>query len=199
MRLVLIRHAASHHSAQGIIADIAGCTGLTEGGWAQARALADRLRATGEVSDCHTLLCSPVPRARQTADVLAAALPVTAVEIDDDLREVHPGEADGLSWEAVPRQVWSVRSSKGARSPLRPWGRKLVCVHRTSAHDASAAGRALPRADSRRRLARGFYRGLPLPALRDPLVEAAVLPGANAYCPDRMADVRHAMDARALQ
>ncbi len=32
MRLILIRHGASDHAASGVIADVAGCTGLTERG-----------------------------------------------------------------------------------------------------------------------------------------------------------------------
>ncbi len=99
MRLVLIRHAESHHSLRGVIAGVAGCAGLTERGFRQAQALADRLAATGELSDCTALLSSPVPRARQTAEVLARVLPVRSIETDCDLCEVHPGEADGLSWE----------------------------------------------------------------------------------------------------
>src|SRR5438045_773143 len=99
VRLVLIRHADSEHSARQVIAGMNGCTGLTERGVAQVHALADRLRATGELGDCSALLCSPVLRARQTAQVLAGVLPVGVIEEDCDLCEVHPGDADGLSWE----------------------------------------------------------------------------------------------------
>jgi broad specificity phosphatase PhoE len=98
MRLVLIRHGESEHELRGIIAGASGCRGLTERGFQQTQALADRLRATGELQDCHALLCSPVLRVRQTTAVLAGALPVGAVEPDCGLCAVHPGEADGLSW-----------------------------------------------------------------------------------------------------
>lgn len=99
MRLVVIRHGESHHSLRGVIGGLAGCTGLTEQGWQQARALADRLRATGEVRDCSVLLCSPWRRARQTAEVLTDVLPVGSIQEDTGLCELQPGEADGLSWE----------------------------------------------------------------------------------------------------
>ena len=99
VRLVLVRHAESGHSAHQVIAGAKGCTGLTERGIEQAHALADRLRATNELGDCQALLCSPVLRARQTAEILAKVLPVSTIEEDCDLCEVHPGEADGLSWE----------------------------------------------------------------------------------------------------
>lgn len=42
MRLVLIRHAESHHINRGVIDGIVGCTGLTNGGKAQARRLTSR-------------------------------------------------------------------------------------------------------------------------------------------------------------
>lgn len=73
MRLVLIRHGESHHTLRGVIGGPAGCTGLTERGVGQARALARRLTATGELADCAALLCSPWSRARQTAEALMGA------------------------------------------------------------------------------------------------------------------------------
>lgn len=99
MRLVLIRHGESEHGRRDVIAGVAGCTGLTERGIEQARVLAARLRATGELSGCAALLCSPVLRARQTAEVLVPALSAGAIERDRDLCELHPGVADGLTWE----------------------------------------------------------------------------------------------------
>ncbi len=104
MRLILIRHAESEHSRSGIIAGTGGCTGLTPRGIVQAEALAERLRTTGELGDCHVLLSSPVRRARQTADIVLRALPVSAVEEDSDLCELHPGAADGL-----PKEVYEDR------------------------------------------------------------------------------------------
>jgi probable phosphoglycerate mutase len=97
MRLILIRHAESYSSTQQLIADVVGCTGLTEHGFAQAEKLANRLRTTGELDDCTIYLSSPVLRARQTAEVLLDVLPVTSFQDDLDLRDVIPGEADGLS------------------------------------------------------------------------------------------------------
>jgi probable phosphoglycerate mutase len=84
MRLVLIRHGESEHAFRGNIAGVC-CSGLTESGAKQAQDLADRLRATGEFSDCCTLLSRPVPRARQTAAILAPALSLEAIEEDDNL------------------------------------------------------------------------------------------------------------------
>jgi broad specificity phosphatase PhoE len=98
MRLVLVRHGASEHSRRGVIADVHGCTGLTADGVTQAQRLARRLRVTGELHDCAALLCSPVLRARQTAEVLAGVLPTSDVIDDQALCELRPGAADGLAW-----------------------------------------------------------------------------------------------------
>jgi probable phosphoglycerate mutase len=97
--LVLIRHADSIASRDRVIGGPRGCTGLTELGLEQARALAARLRRTGELSDCRALLTSPWPRALQTAEVLAGAFSVDVIEEAPDLTELRPGEADGLQWE----------------------------------------------------------------------------------------------------
>src|SRR2546430_5117044 len=99
VRLVLVRHGEAVGSLRGVIAGPTGCGGLTERGATQARALAARLRATGELDDCCALLSSPLPRARQTAAILQEALPPAAVGQDAGLRELDPGQADGLTAE----------------------------------------------------------------------------------------------------
>ena len=97
MRLLLVRHGDSEHARRGLIADVAGCPGLTADGAAQAQRLAERLGRTGEAAGA-VLLSSPVLRARQTAAILAPGLRAT-VEAKGDLRELIPGVADGLSWD----------------------------------------------------------------------------------------------------
>ena len=118
MRLILIRHGESDHALRNVIAGPGSCLGLSERGFKQAERLAHRLATTGEVSDCQAMLCSPVLRAWQTAEVLARALPVGPIEQDCDLCELHPGAADGLSWETY-------RATYGAfnllTSPTRPF------------------------------------------------------------------------------
>jgi len=105
MRLLLIRHGESGHSLRGMIAGQASCPGLTARGFEQARRLAERLRATGEAGNCIALLSSTVLRARQTAEVLGIELGISLVEQDCDLCELHPGDADGLSWD-VYREMY---------------------------------------------------------------------------------------------
>ena len=99
MRLVIVRHGEPHHSQCGVIGGMKGCTGLTERGARQSQALARRLGTTGELGKCAALLHGPWPRARQTATILRSALPGAVVEEDENLCELMPGAADGLTWE----------------------------------------------------------------------------------------------------
>ena len=118
MRLILIRHGESYQSSDGVIAELSGCRGLTDRGIRQVSLLADRLRTTGEAWNSHTFMSSPVLRACQTAAVLAETLALEPVLQDRDLCEVHPGLADGMTWDAY-------RATYGAfdlpESPMRPF------------------------------------------------------------------------------
>lgn len=95
MRLLLVRHGESICGVNGIVGGQRGCTGLTERGFEQARALRDRLAAEGFRADA--LFASTLPRAYQTADVLAEALPLDVTR-DPQLCEFVPGEIDGTPW-----------------------------------------------------------------------------------------------------
>ena len=94
MRLILVRHA---EAAPGEPDDLRP---LTEAGRATARALAEQVAA--EQPDA--VLCSPLLRARETAEAIARAAGVP-VEVDerlapgataDDLREAVAGRGDTI-------------------------------------------------------------------------------------------------------
>ena len=51
-----------------------GCTGLTERGMPRCEALRDRLAVTGELAGTDALYASVLPRAIETAEILAPAL-----------------------------------------------------------------------------------------------------------------------------
>lgn len=97
MRLVLVRHGDAYAGFGGVIGGRHGCGGLTPLGEAQAHALARELEATGRI---HTdvLLSSVIPRAVQTAEIIAPALRMGGARQECGLCEVHTGEADGLTW-----------------------------------------------------------------------------------------------------
>jgi len=94
--LYLIRHGEAYTNIEPVIGGMQGDRGLTERGSAQAAALARRL-SSGEIA-ADVLYASTLPRARTTAEHVAAALKLPIVW-DDDLHELRPGEADGMRLE----------------------------------------------------------------------------------------------------
>ena len=122
MRLTLIRHAEFHHSQLGLIADIKGCRGLTDNGFAQATTLRERFEATGELNDCTALIASPVLRARQTAEIIHGLFPALPRLEDERLCEVRPGIADGLSWQEYARRGGQFDLVAEPERPFAPGG-----------------------------------------------------------------------------
>lgn len=96
MRLLLVRHGESVCGVNGIVGGRRGCTGLTERGFEQARALCDRLSDEGLSPD--VIVASTLPRAVQTAEVVAERLGIDVAQ-DPELCEFVPGEMDGTRWE----------------------------------------------------------------------------------------------------
>lgn len=115
--LYLIRHGQAHANVDPVVAGMIGDTGLTDLGRAQVRALAARVRSDGPRAD--VLLTSPLPRARQTAEVLAEATGLTAV-VADGLEELRAGEADGLSVEEWASR-WPGLLGGPASRPFQPF------------------------------------------------------------------------------
>jgi probable phosphoglycerate mutase len=97
--LVLIRHGEAQVHVDGILGGERSCSGLSTRGRQQATALRDRLKATGELDDVDVLYASTLPRAVETAEIIAPALGHPELRLDRELREFDPGEADGLTWE----------------------------------------------------------------------------------------------------
>ena len=101
--VTLIRHAHPQAAITGVVAGPKGDTGLSDLGRQQAAALRDRLLALGFTTD--VVLTSILPRAVETAQILAPALGEPEIEQDCDLCELHPGDADGIPWDRVPRSL----------------------------------------------------------------------------------------------
>jgi 2,3-bisphosphoglycerate-dependent phosphoglycerate mutase len=98
-RLVLIRHGEPTSAVLGIVGGPLGDTGLTGVGRDQVRRMAERLAASGELAGTAALYASTLPRAIQTAELLAPALGDLDVVVRHDLREHDPGELDGMLWD----------------------------------------------------------------------------------------------------
>src|SRR3954470_4561508 len=97
VRLILVRHGDAHAGFHGLVPGRRGCGGLTDVGRSQAAALRDYLRGHDRVKT-DVLIASTLPRAIETAQIIAPALGFETVEQHCDLCEVHTGEADGLEW-----------------------------------------------------------------------------------------------------
>ena len=98
-RLVLVRHGEAQCHVDQVVGGTRGCTGLSDLGRSQAEALRGRLERTGELAGADVLYASTLPRAIETAEAIAGVLGAPAVERDEGLCELHPGEADGITWE----------------------------------------------------------------------------------------------------
>jgi probable phosphoglycerate mutase len=99
VRLLLVRHGDAHAGFHGVIGGERGCAGLTELGRTQAEALRDRF-ARSRSWRADVLLASVLPRAIETATIIAPGLGLEIGGQECDLCEVHTGEADGLTWTA---------------------------------------------------------------------------------------------------
>ncbi len=89
--------------------------GLTPLGVAQAQRLRDRLARTGEIQ-ADVLIASPLPRARQTAEILAPVLGVP-VTLDAEIEEWR-NEDGSLSPQAFMERVMA---TPGEQMPFARW------------------------------------------------------------------------------
>jgi probable phosphoglycerate mutase len=121
-RIVLIRHGEANCNVAGLVGGPVGCSGLSELGRRQATALRERLAQTGEMSDVTALYSSVLPRAIETLAILAPALPPLDPETDCDVCEMHPGEADGLTWDEMIATFGGVDWGVDPEQPFSPGG-----------------------------------------------------------------------------
>lgn len=121
MRLILVRHGDAHAGFHGPIGGPTGCRGLTELGRRQAELLRDHLADSRRLR-VDALLTSEIPRAIETAAVLAPALGFHDVPRDCDLCEVHTGEADGVDWGDYPERFGAFDMVREPDRPFAPGG-----------------------------------------------------------------------------
>lgn len=121
-RLVLIRHGEARCNLLGVVGGPVGCGGLTELGRAQAEALAERLVRSREFDDAAALYTSILPRARETAAILAPGLPDLVAQPDCDLCEIHPGDGDGLTWQELVDRFGGPDWDRDPDAPFAPGG-----------------------------------------------------------------------------
>lgn len=116
----LIRHGEAVANVEPIVGGMRGDTGLTPLGVRQAEALRDRLAAGGEIA-ADVLIASTLPRARQTATIIAPALGLPIIW-EDDIQEMRVGEADGLRLDEFARRYGVPDFARDPYRPLAPGG-----------------------------------------------------------------------------
>jgi broad specificity phosphatase PhoE len=129
VRIVLVRHGEPKAAVLGIVGGPTGDTGLTGVGRDQVTKLAERLAASGELAGTSALYASTLPRAIQTAELLAPALGGLDVEVRHDLREHDPGELDGLLWEEATKRYPLPDFAVEPGRPVAPGGESLTGFH----------------------------------------------------------------------
>lgn len=135
-RVVLIRHGEAQSAVEQRVGGHSGCNGLSDLGRRQAEALRDRLARSGELRDVTALYSSVLPRAVETARIIAPSLGDPDLVQDCELCELHPGdEVDGMRWDDV-RQQFDLRYST-----WHPW----VAGAESWAEFVARVGRALTR------------------------------------------------------
>jgi broad specificity phosphatase PhoE len=124
-RLFVLRHGRSVANERGLIASTVGVAGeafgLTDLGRAQVTDTVTRARGSGLLEPPVTIISSPLLRARESADIAAAMLGVSA-RVDDRLVERGFGDFE-LESEERYEAVWQV----DVRDPTHgTWGVESV-------------------------------------------------------------------------
>ena len=100
-RFILVRHGESNVMVDGVVGGLKTCSGLSAKGQQQANLLGERF-VTGSEGSIDIVYSSPLPRARETTEIVLRVASINhEINIHDDLEEFRLGEADGLTWEQV--------------------------------------------------------------------------------------------------
>ena len=119
-RLVLVRHGEAECNVAKRFGGPLGCTGLSEHGRTQVERLRDRLARTGELADATVLYASTLPRAIETAEILNDALGGLDLRTDERLCELHPGEADNMTFVDYESTYYAEGSGRWRDDPTVP-------------------------------------------------------------------------------
>lgn len=164
-RIVLVRHGQSRATVDGVVGGPRGCQGLTDLGRRQAEALGRRLVATGELGSVVAVVSSTLPRAVETATIVASFLS-REVELDEGLCELDPGEGDGLTWDEWQRRYEGFDVAVEPFRPLAPGGESWASF-------GLRAGATL------HRLAERFHESTVVAVCHGGIVEQSVLNGLH--------------------
>lgn len=125
-RLVIVRHGEAFSNSEDVVAGHLCCKGLTEHGRRQVEALAVRLGRTGELDGAGALYSSVLPRAIETAEILAPVLGNLDIRQTCDLCERHVGDADGMSWRDYEARYGPMKDGDDPEREMAPGGESWV-------------------------------------------------------------------------
>lgn len=128
MRLFLVRHGHAYAGLHGVVPGPKGCRGLTPLGRRQAEALRDHLVGSGHLR-ADVLMASVLPRAVETAQIIAPGLGFDTFTQDCDLCEVHTGEADGLEWAVYTERFGTLDMTTEPDRVFAPGGESWNSFH----------------------------------------------------------------------
>lgn len=115
--LYLIRHGEATTQAGVSLHD----EGLTPLGVRQAERLRDRLQKTHEIVP-DVFIASTLPRARQTAQIIAPAFNDMPVVFDEEVCELHPGVAEQMTVADFREQYGGYKLDVNPFQPVSPGG-----------------------------------------------------------------------------
>ena len=119
-RLVLVRHGEADCNVAKRFGGPLGCTGLSAHGRHQVERLRDRLARTGELADTTALYASTLPRAIETGETLNEAIGHPELVADERVCELHPGEADNMTFVDYTSTYFAEGSGRWQDDPSVP-------------------------------------------------------------------------------
>lgn len=128
-RIVLVRHGESFATVERYIGGVRTCKGLTDHGKAQARALGERLKRTGEIT-ADAIVSSAFPRARQTAEIVAPFIGHSEIDVRPGFGEHDPGPVcDGLTFDDFVAKYGRPNFNGDPHAVTFPGGETLAQFH----------------------------------------------------------------------
>ena len=118
LRIYFARHGESEANVLRVFSNRSQQHPLTNTGRGQAAALGERLLR----ADIRQIFAIPLPRARESAEIIGSLLGIHVV-LSDSLREWDVGELEGRNDQAAWAQYWDVRRRWVYRPTRRegPW------------------------------------------------------------------------------
>ena len=109
-KVILARHGESEANKNRLYAGGKGMTPLTDLGREQARDLGERMKS----ENITKIICSPLPRAKETAEIAAGVMGISidSIEVWDNFREYDVGTLENTPWPEDGHPMRHVIESK---------------------------------------------------------------------------------------